>query len=63
ILTCVPTNVAVEQVASRVLRLAKEQLETITPSGYAFCSLGDVLLFGNKKRLKVGIESIGLRSF
>ncbi|GKA24657.1 UvrD-like helicase, ATP-binding domain, P-loop containing nucleoside triphosphate hydrolase [Tanacetum coccineum] len=56
ILTCAPTNVAVVQVASRVLRLAKEQLETITPSGYAFCSLGDVLLFGNKKRLKVGID-------
>ncbi|KAM0906282.1 hypothetical protein ACQ4PT_016852 [Festuca glaucescens] len=46
ILTCAPTNLAVKQVASRFLRLNKEN------SVDTRC-LGDVLLFGNKQRMCV----------
>ncbi|KAM0832859.1 hypothetical protein ACQ4PT_064638 [Festuca glaucescens] len=46
ILTCAPTNLAVKQVASRFLRLSKEN------SVDTRC-LGDVLLFGNKQRMCV----------
>ncbi|KAA8532333.1 hypothetical protein F0562_032412 [Nyssa sinensis] len=45
-LTCAPTNVAIRQVASRVLRLLLKQSSC--------CCLGDILLFGNKDQLKVG---------
>ncbi|XP_023769556.1 uncharacterized protein LOC111918117 [Lactuca sativa] len=55
-LTCAPTNVAIVAVASRVLSLIKESSKTITASGDSFCSTGDLLLFGNKERLKVGTE-------
>ncbi|XP_051219250.1 helicase SEN1 [Lolium perenne] len=46
ILTCAPTNLAVKQIASRFLRLSKEN------SVDTRC-LGDVLLFGNKQRMCV----------
>ncbi|KAI3734275.1 hypothetical protein L6452_13740 [Arctium lappa] len=61
-LTCAPTNVAIVQVASRVLNLVRELFETRLESGDSFYSVGDVLLFGNKERLKVGsdIEDIYL---
>ncbi|XP_060960163.1 uncharacterized protein LOC115722733 [Cannabis sativa] len=54
-LVCAPTNVAITEVASRVLKI-------VTESESMFCSLGDILLFGNKERLKVGsdIEDIFL---
>ncbi|KAL8238273.1 hypothetical protein R6Q59_019354 [Mikania micrantha] len=55
-LTCAPTNVAIVQVASRVLNLVKESSNTTTASGHVFYCIGDVLLFGNKQRLKVGTE-------
>ncbi|PON39575.1 ATP-dependent DNA helicase PcrA [Parasponia andersonii] len=46
-LVCAPTNVAVTELASRVLKM-------VTESEALFCSLGEILLFGNKERLKVG---------
>ncbi|KAM4119943.1 hypothetical protein ACJW30_03G097500 [Castanea mollissima] len=52
-LTCAPTNVAIEKVASHALELAKESVKTKIGTDALFCSLGDILLFGNKKRLKV----------
>ncbi|KAG7980453.1 hypothetical protein I3843_05G183000 [Carya illinoinensis] len=57
-LTCAPTNVAITGVASCITELVKESLETDD----SFCSLGDILLFGNKERLKLGsdIEEIYL---
>ncbi|KAI3817063.1 hypothetical protein L1987_10850 [Smallanthus sonchifolius] len=55
-LTCAPTNVAIVQVASHVLNLVKESFNTTTASGDFFYCIGDVLLFGNKQRLKVGKE-------
>ncbi|KAJ9554222.1 hypothetical protein OSB04_018267 [Centaurea solstitialis] len=61
-LTCAPTNVAIVQVASRVLKLARESFETRLESGDSFWCVGDVLLFGNKERMKGGtnIEDIYL---
>ncbi|KAM7252228.1 hypothetical protein ACFE04_024111 [Oxalis oulophora] len=52
ILTCAATNIATTEVASRVLKLANESSRTDNLP----CSLGDILLFGNKKRLKVASE-------
>ena len=56
-LSCAPTNVAVVELASRVVKLIKE-----TVNDDPFFSFGDILLFGNKDRLKIGsdIEDIYL---
>jgi len=61
-LTCAPTNAAITQVASRTLKLVKESFETEFEIDSLFLSLGDILLFGNKERLKLGsdIEEIHL---
>ncbi|GJR23597.1 UvrD-like helicase, ATP-binding domain, P-loop containing nucleoside triphosphate hydrolase [Tanacetum coccineum] len=61
-LMCAPTNVAIVQLASRVLSLVKESYESTTASGDCFCSVGDVVLFGNMERLKLSsdIEEIYL---
>ncbi|KAI3730438.1 hypothetical protein L1987_61608 [Smallanthus sonchifolius] len=63
-LTCAPTNVAIVQVASHVLNLVKGSLSMTTERGDFFYCIGDVLLFGNKQRLKVGtdIEEIYLEN-
>ncbi|KAI5351783.1 hypothetical protein L3X38_004674 [Prunus dulcis] len=52
-LICAPTNVAITEVASCVLKMVTEAKSN---------SLGEILLFGNKERLKVGphIEDIYL---
>ncbi|KAH7839999.1 hypothetical protein Vadar_011160 [Vaccinium darrowii] len=55
-LTCAPTNIAIKEVVSRVLKLAKDSSEAESENQALFCSLGDILLFGNKDRLKVGFE-------
>ncbi|XP_020249498.1 helicase sen1-like [Asparagus officinalis] len=47
-LSCAPTNTAVKEVASRLLRLVKEY-----SSSSKNCSLGDIVLFGNKSRMKI----------
>ncbi|KAF3339829.1 helicase MAGATAMA 3 [Carex littledalei] len=44
-LTCAPTNTAVKQVASRLLKLVKQN------SSDRNLALGDILIFGNKNRL------------
>ncbi|XP_057430060.1 uncharacterized protein LOC130723122 [Lotus japonicus] len=46
-LTCAPTNVAVLEVTSRFLRLVMESLEFFT------YGLGDIILFGNRKRMRI----------
>lgn len=46
-LTCAPTNIAVMEVASRVVKLVSESLRF---DGYG---LGDIVLFGNKERMKI----------
>ncbi|KAK2635965.1 hypothetical protein Ddye_030757 [Dipteronia dyeriana] len=55
-LVCAPTNVAIKEVASRVLKLVKESYRDDSGRDTMFCPLGDVLLFGNKDRLKAGDE-------
>ncbi|KAK3222800.1 hypothetical protein Dsin_009825 [Dipteronia sinensis] len=56
-LVCAPTNVAIKEVASRVLKLVKESYGADSRRDNLFCPLGDILLFGNKDRLKVGAET------
>ncbi|KAJ9554076.1 hypothetical protein OSB04_018121 [Centaurea solstitialis] len=55
-LTCAPTNVAIVQVASRVLNLVRESFETRLESGESLYSVGDVLLFGSKERVEVSTD-------
>ncbi|KAK9185216.1 hypothetical protein WN943_025571 [Citrus x changshan-huyou] len=61
-LACTPTNVAITELASRVLKLVKESYKRDSRSNTSICPLGDILLFGNKDRLKVnpGFEEIYL---
>lgn len=47
-LICAPTNVAITVVASRVVKMVLD-----TKPDALFCSLDDILLFGNKERLKL----------
>ncbi|KAJ1430520.1 UvrD-like helicase, ATP-binding domain [Sesbania bispinosa] len=53
-LVCAPTNVAIKEVASRVLSMVRASFDR--KSDALFCSLGDMLLFGNHERLKVGTD-------
>ncbi|XP_020222260.1 uncharacterized protein LOC109804810 [Cajanus cajan] len=53
-LVCAPTNVAIKEVASRVLSMARESFDR--NSDALFCALGDMVLFGNHERLKVGAD-------
>ncbi|WOL07347.1 hypothetical protein Cni_G16087 [Canna indica] len=46
-LICAPTNTAIKEVASRVLKLVKQF--TVVHR----CRLGDVVLFGNEERMKI----------
>ncbi|KAL5827573.1 hypothetical protein ACOSQ3_019411 [Xanthoceras sorbifolium] len=55
-LVCAPTNVAITEVAYRVLKLVKESFEADSGRDTMSCPLGDILLLGNKERLKVGGE-------
>ncbi|XWS64003.1 hypothetical protein CRYUN_Cryun06bG0149500 [Craigia yunnanensis] len=55
-LTCAPTNIAITVVAARVLKLVKEDRKTFSVADDHFCPLADILLFGNKERLKVNSE-------
>ncbi|KAL3506739.1 hypothetical protein ACH5RR_032121 [Cinchona calisaya] len=61
-LSCAPTNVAITEVANRVIKLVKESFKDQSAKGDLICPLGDILLFGNNDRLKVGsdIEEIFL---
>ncbi|XP_045833411.1 uncharacterized protein LOC123924528 [Trifolium pratense] len=47
-LTCAPTNTAILQVATRLHSLVKDSLE------YDTYGLGDIVLFGNSNRMKLG---------
>ncbi|KAJ4710301.1 UvrD-like Helicase, ATP-binding domain, P-loop containing nucleoside triphosphate hydrolase [Melia azedarach] len=61
-LVCAPTNVAIKEVASRVLTLVKESVERDSHGHTLFYPLGEILLLGNHEQLKVdaGIEQIYL---
>ncbi|KAL6228189.1 hypothetical protein ACLB2K_002143 [Fragaria x ananassa] len=49
---CAPTNVAITEVAARLLKLVTEE-----QSNAMFCSLGEILLFGDKERIKLKVGS------
>ncbi|XP_042505284.1 uncharacterized protein LOC122081929 isoform X2 [Macadamia integrifolia] len=53
---CAPTNIAIKEVASRVLKLVKRFRQTEYGDYSSCCSLVDVLLFGNKDHLEVGYD-------
>ncbi|XP_043695183.1 uncharacterized protein LOC122645854 isoform X2 [Telopea speciosissima] len=46
-LTCTPTNIALMEVTSRLLKLVRESLQ------HHNYGLGDIVLFGNKERMKI----------
>ncbi|KAE8021889.1 hypothetical protein FH972_007739 [Carpinus fangiana] len=46
-LTCAPTNIAVKEVTTRLLKLVRESLD------HDQYGLGDIVLFGNGKRMKI----------
>ncbi|KAK6921526.1 protein of unknown function DUF6469 [Dillenia turbinata] len=53
ILSCAPTNIAIFELATRVVKLLKESSRVNSTRGISICSLGNVLIFGNEDRLKV----------
>lgn len=55
--TCAPTNIAVLEVSGRVLKLVLKSCEFLT------YGLGDVVLFGNKKRMNIGNQDELLHIF
>ncbi|RAL48311.1 hypothetical protein DM860_005735 [Cuscuta australis] len=61
-LICAPTNVAITQVASRVIRLVHESYKDESFKKYMVCPLGDVFLFAKNDRLQLdrGFEEICL---
>lgn len=61
-LVCAPTNIAITEVASRLLKLLIESSKAEYQEECAYPSYGDILLFGNKARLKVSsdIENVYL---
>ncbi|KZV14915.1 hypothetical protein F511_40287 [Dorcoceras hygrometricum] len=60
-LICAPTNVAITELATRVISLLRDSFQDEHEMFLSF-PLGDILIFGNKDRLKVGsnIEEIFL---
>lgn len=54
VLVCASTNVAIKEVATRIVNTMKEAHRK--ESGDLFCSMSELLLFGNKDRLKIGDE-------
>ncbi|RZC50705.1 hypothetical protein C5167_019135 [Papaver somniferum] len=52
-LACAPTNVAVKEVALRVLKLVKDPYHMDPGKDELLCSMGDLLLFGSRNRLEV----------
>ncbi|KAF8025760.1 hypothetical protein BT93_F2559 [Corymbia citriodora subsp. variegata] len=52
-LVCAPTNVAVKELASRVVQLVKQSVCTNSHGESLLYNLGDMLCFGNNERMKV----------
>ncbi|XP_012837482.1 PREDICTED: uncharacterized protein LOC105958028 [Erythranthe guttata] len=55
-LVCAPTNVAVKELASRVVALVRNSVLTESRGNLLPCPLGDMFIFGNNDRLKVGAD-------
>ncbi|MCL7044876.1 hypothetical protein MKW94_000406, partial [Papaver nudicaule] len=52
-LACAPTNVAVKEMALRVLKLVKDPYPMDPGQDDLLCSLGDLLLFGSRNRIEI----------
>ncbi|MCL7031823.1 hypothetical protein MKW94_010131 [Papaver nudicaule] len=52
-LACAPTNVAVKEVALRVLKLVKDPYYMDPGQDELSCSLGDLLLFGSRNHMEI----------
>ncbi|MCL7040265.1 hypothetical protein MKW94_029361, partial [Papaver nudicaule] len=52
-LACAPNNIAVAELALRILNLHKDACESDLGKNTSGCSLGDILLFGNFNRLEI----------
>lgn len=61
-LICTPTNIAITELASRVTALMRSSVKAEGEKSILPCPLGDMLIFGNKGRLKVdsNVEEIFL---
>ncbi|KAM7484789.1 hypothetical protein LguiA_000798 [Lonicera macranthoides] len=59
-LACAPTNVAITEVASRVLKLVKDSVESGRGTDDLSCCLGDILVFGNMGSTSSDVEEIYL---
>ncbi|XP_012845866.1 PREDICTED: uncharacterized protein LOC105965866 [Erythranthe guttata] len=55
-LVCAPTNVAVKELASRVVALVRNSVLTESRDNLLPCPLGDMFIFGNNDRFKVGAD-------
>ncbi|KAG8369514.1 hypothetical protein BUALT_Bualt14G0021500 [Buddleja alternifolia] len=56
-LICAPTNVAITELASRVMALVKSSSRAESEKSFLSCfPLGEMLVFGSKNRLKVGAD-------
>ncbi|XP_011091752.2 uncharacterized protein LOC105172113 [Sesamum indicum] len=55
-LICAPTNVAIKNLASRLMALVRNSVEAEYEKRFLPCPLGDMLIFGNKDRLEVGSD-------
>ncbi|KAH6770322.1 hypothetical protein C2S52_015125 [Perilla frutescens var. hirtella] len=55
-LICAPTNIAITELASRVTALVRNSVEAESEKNFSPCPLGEMLIFGNKDRLKVGSD-------
>ncbi|KAG4162822.1 hypothetical protein ERO13_D01G137701v2, partial [Gossypium hirsutum] len=55
--SCAPTNIAITEVAARVLKLVIEANKTCSVADDQFCSVGDILLFGSNESLIVDSET------
>ncbi|CAN6464156.1 unnamed protein product [Victoria cruziana] len=55
-LTCAPTNVAVMEIASRLVKLVRRSRMKLG-NGFSCCPLGDILLFGNTEKMKERIKA------
>ncbi|KAJ0971025.1 hypothetical protein J5N97_018984 [Dioscorea zingiberensis] len=53
VVTCSPTNTSIVEVTSRFLKLVKNRRQAGSMEVPSFCRLGDIVLFGNKDRLKI----------
>ncbi|KAJ0971026.1 hypothetical protein J5N97_018985 [Dioscorea zingiberensis] len=53
VVTCSPTNTSIVEVASRFFKLVKNRRQAGSMEVPSFCRLGDIVLFGNKDRLKI----------